>query len=175
MADPNPEELQTSTAPLETEHGKLLAEWEFPEFIQYKRSRAWYISSSAVAIGGFALSLLSKNLLFAIIIVIIAILYFIRDRQRPGTVVISITEDGISIGERFYSHESLKQFWLIYEPPAIKRLYVRFQSGLRPNLSIPVEDQDPVALRAILLKYLEEDLDQRGESFSDGFQRILKL
>jgi len=54
-------------------------------------------------------------------------------------------------------------------------LYVRFQSGLRPNLSIPVEDQDPVALRAILLKYLEEDLDQRGESFSDGFQRILKL
>lgn len=171
----NKKEYKFDTEDESTEHGKIHASWDFPEFIRSKRSGWWYAFAALVAGGSIILSILSANPLFAIFIVLIVIIYVVRLKQRPSTIVVSITEDGIEVGERYYSYDDLKEFWIAYEPPKVKRLYIRFRNGVRANLSIPFEDQNPVAIREILLQYLEEDLDQRGESVSDAFQRFLKL
>ncbi|MFC1687178.1 hypothetical protein ACFL0L_01200 [Patescibacteria group bacterium] len=174
MAD-NQEEYNLNIEDESTEHGKIHASWVFPEFSVTKRSRLWYIFASLIAGGAIVLLLLQANPLFAVFIMLVVIIYVVRQKQQPTTIVVSITEDGIEIGERFYSYDDLKEFWIAYEPPKVKRLYVRFRNAVRANLSIPLEDQNPVVIREFLLQYIEEDLEQRGESVSDAFQRFMKL
>ena len=42
-------------------------------------------------------------------------------------------------------------------------------------LSIPLEKQNPIKIRKILLKYIDEDLDKDEESFSEILGRRLKI
>jgi hypothetical protein len=46
---------------------------------------------------------------------------------------------------------------------------------LAPNFSIPLKDIDPVALRRVLLQYIDEDLFSENQTLSDSLEKILKL
>ena len=81
----------------EEDYGDILAIWEFPEFIKHERGKLWYISFTIVFLALLTYSYLSDNLLFAIILVIFAILYFTSIKEDPVTMETAITEDGIFI------------------------------------------------------------------------------
>lgn len=156
-------------------HGQIFASWSFPEFIQYKRGMGWYFVMTLVGLGLLIWAVLSGNFLFALIIILIAIIVVLHSRREPAKLLCQITEDGLEFSARFYEWKELKKFWIIYEPPEVKSLYLNFKGSLKPHLSIPLQDQDPVTIRKILLNYLEEDLSQEHESTSDQFSRWLKL
>ena len=63
----------------------------------------------------------------------------------------------------------------IYNPPAVKRLYLNFENGWKPEVSIPLENQNPLYIRNILLQYLREDAEKTEESLYDSLSRQLKL
>ncbi len=159
----------------EEKYGKKLISWNFPEFIKYERSRGWYVI--ALIIGGLLLlyAVVTVNFLFALIVIIVAVILFLKTSEEANNIEFTIYEAGIKVGEKFYEYKELKNFYLIYEPPEVKSLYLDFQSSLRPRLQIPLEDKNPVKVREILLDYLNEDLDKENEPISDGLGRILKL
>lgn len=156
-------------------HGKILASWTFPEYIRHAYSRRWYMITGTIVIGSFILAAVYANPLFAVIIMMIVAIYILRSRRTPATITLAITEDGIQLGSTFYAYEALKSFWIVYLPPDVKRLYFTFANSVSPNLSVPLEDQNPVRVRELLAKNIIEDLEQHNESFSDAFQRLLKL
>jgi hypothetical protein len=170
-------------------HGKTLIEWKFPEFIKPKRTKAWYFWAILIGGGLFIWAIITFNLLFALIILMSAIILLLHGKREPQELEFKITEDGFVIAsldwkerrgnpvvnERFYLYKKIKSFYIIYEPPQVKNLYFQFKSGLRPRLSIPLENQSPLKVRKILLKYLEEDLEKDSEPFSEQLGRILKL
>ena len=62
----------------------------------------------------------------------------------------------------------------MYEPP-VKLLYIKPQTFFLPSISFPLEDQDPVDIRAFLRQYLEEDINREHEPITDRIMRRLKL
>lgn len=157
------------------DRGNILLRWTFPEFAKYRRSRAWYIWS-AVVIGGLLLyALLTRNFLFAVIIVMVVVIFGLRFNREPRAVSVEVSESGLAVGGNFFPYRDLKNFWIAYEPPDVKKLYVEFSAGLRPTLSLSLEDQNPLRVRQVLLQYLPEDLSKEDELLSERLARLFKL
>ncbi len=156
--------------------GKLLASWNFQEFKTYSRSITWYVFTGIIliALGIFAIS--TASYLFLGIIILYIIIYYLRSKREPLTLLLQIFEDGILIGDNtFYEWKEINNFWIIYEPPEVKNLYLDFKAGFKPSITISLENENPINIRNILLQYISEDLDKEDESLSDGLSRLLKL
>ena len=117
----------------------------------------------------------TKNFLFAFIILTLAIIIFFHHTREPLSLPVTVTQLGILLNDKFYRFRDLTSFWIIYEPPFTKHLYLELANSLRPPLAIHLAEQDPVALRQSLLPYLREDLGQKEEPLSDLLWRLLKL
>ncbi|MFH1207159.1 MAG: hypothetical protein V1668_00955 [Patescibacteria group bacterium] len=160
----------------EQNHGKVLAEWEFDEFPKHQRTKKWYITAIIITGGLLLYAIISLNYLFAAIIIIIGVIIMMQNRREPQRLNLQICEDGLVIGANtYYEWKIVKNFWIVYEPPEVKNLYFDFKAGIRPSISLPLDKQNPLNIRKILLNYLPEAVDQENESFSDGLRRMLKL
>ena len=158
------------------DHGKALASWEFPEFIKQERTPSWYILAFIVIIALLAFAFFTQSYLFGVVIILFGAVYYMRSRRSPALMRITITEDGIEIGDKnFYPWKDVDKFWIVYEPPAVKNLYLDFKAGLRPSITVFLENQNPLNIRKFLLQYIPEDIERENETLSDGFSRMLKL
>jgi hypothetical protein len=162
--------------PMDEERGTILAQWTFPEYERHERGRLWYL----IALGIDALLLIyavkDGNFLFALIIILFTLIIFTHHRSEPIELPFVIYSSGIQIGDRFYLYREINAFAVIYEPPVVKRLYIKPKGNvIRNELSIPLQKQNPIKIRSILLDYLDEDLDHDRESPNDMAMRIFKL
>jgi hypothetical protein len=158
------------------ERGKILAQWVFPEYDKPHRGRLWYIISIGLVLLLLVIAIRDANFLFALIILLFTLIIFTHHRTEPVDLAFTIYETGIQIGDRFYFFREINSFAVIYEPPAVKRLYINPRGNvIRNQISIPLFSQNPVKLRSILLDYIEEDLDHDEESPNDMATRLFKL
>jgi len=156
------------------DYGKILLSWSFPEYTKYKRTVGWYVGM-IILVGLFLFyALVTSNFLFAVIIVMVITIITLHNLREPTEVIFSVAEDGIIIGTKFYPWNELKNFWIIYQPPEVKTLYFS-RKGVRPIISISLQNQNPVKVRELLLKYLKEDLTQERELAGDELSRWLKI
>ncbi|MFA6028075.1 MAG: hypothetical protein WC752_04075 [Patescibacteria group bacterium] len=155
--------------------GKILLKWEVMEFEKYQRTFMWYFLMGGGALALFVYAIWTLNFLFAIIIVIIATIVIIHERRDPDRLLFKIMEDGIQLDETFIPFKEVKKFWLVYEPPEVKNLYFDLKRTFRPELSIPLINTNPVLVRRLLLRYLQEDLTKQDISADDQMGRILKV
>lgn len=155
--------------------GKILASWQFPEFTKYERGPVWHIVAGLVVLGTLAYSIMTANFLFAVIIVIAVIIWTLQLRKDPQMIDFSISDKGVTIGSSFYKYESLKKFWIIYNPPETKSLYFDFKSVVKPAISIELQSQNPLKMRELLLQFLDEDLEKDDEPASEIWRKALKL
>lgn len=149
--------------------------WSFPEHEKYERSRRWYIVAGIIAALLFAYALLNSNWLFALIIVMVIMIIFINHHSEPRQIEFTLDHDGMRLGGKQYKYKEIKNFWIIYEPPTVKKIFFVFMSSSKPILSVPIEKENPMDVRAFLRQYLEEDLEQEAEPFSEAMGRILKI
>jgi hypothetical protein len=151
--------------------GDTLHQWTIKEYEDHSREKRWYIIMSVFGSALVLFGLFSGNFLFALIIILFAIILYLQAQRQAPAVLISITDLGILIGSRFYSYGELENFYLIYEPPQVKSLFFETQSLYRPRIQIPLQDMNPLDVRKSLLSFLEEDLEKEEEPFSDQFAR----
>lgn len=163
-----PEEIKNES------HGKILISWNFSEHPRYTRTIGWYIGFGVIVCGLLIYALMTANFLFALIIVMMAVIILVHQFKEITKINFAIFEDGIKVGTKFYPWEDFKSFWIIYKPPEVKTLYFDFK-GLRPTLPIYLEDQNPVQVREILLQYLKEDVSRESEPAGDELARWLKI
>ncbi|MBI3115683.1 MAG: hypothetical protein HYZ09_04315 [Candidatus Kerfeldbacteria bacterium] len=168
MAQSQPPAQQTQT------NVEALHEWTFPEYVQQQRSRRWYAWAALAAAAGFAWAIFEGNTLFAVIIVLAAIVYVSIAQRKPRRIPFRVTRDGIRVAGESFAWDDLENFWIVYHPPEVKKLFFRFKAALRPNISVSLEKENPVHVRKTLLRYLPEDLNGE-EPASDVLSRALKL
>jgi hypothetical protein len=46
---------------------------------------------------------------------------------------------------------------------------------MRPHLSIPLKESNPIEVRNYLLRFLKEDLGRNDAPLSEGLSKVLKL
>ena len=157
-----------------SDHGQVAFHWSFPESTRYQRDKNWYWTAGLVVAGLLLYSLLTRNFLFALL-VILATLTIIMFQRNIKEVDFQITEDGILVNNKFYDYKAVKNFYIIYEPPAVKSLYFELKSFFSPRIPVNLTNQDPVKIREFLLRYIAEDIERENEPTSDQFSRLFKL
>jgi len=150
--------------------------WQIPEFNYYERSKRWYIFAGITVLAFLSYAFFTSNFLFAVIIVIISFILISHHNVRPPQINVMISDDGVFVGNRQYDFSLFANFAIVYKPKEdIRNLYFEFRNAMRPPMSIPLLDMNPLLIRAFLLKYLDEDLDREDQSVSENLARILKI
>ncbi len=155
--------------------GEILMDWEFPEFTRHDRGRAWYLAYAIITIGLIVFGVLSRNYTFAMLLVLLTLVIIIRLRRDPLPVHFAIRDEGIEVGNNFYAWREMKEFWIIYRPPTVKKIYFIFKSGLRPEIDVALGDQNPVQVRQYLSERLLENATREEEPAGDQISRVLKI
>ena len=155
--------------------GTVLHEWEVNEYERHDRSRGWYVFMAVLGISLLLYALLKQNFLFALIVVLFAMILFLQSHQTAPKVVVRVTDRGVGIQHRFYTYNELDNFFIIYQPPEVKVLFIDTKTALRPRLRLPLLDNDPNDLRFTLRQYLPEDTEAEEEPLSDRMARMWRI
>ncbi len=175
------------------DYGEILASWQFPEHFKHDRSPKWYVIFFVIIAGIILLSIFGlnvtlfkisgqpftlsfdKNYLFIILLVLFLILYFYYEKKEIENITIVLTEDGLLMNNKFIDYKTIDNFYLVYFPPKIKNLYFQPKNLFKPLIVVPLEDENPIEIREILLRYLKEDLEKEEMPTSESLSKIFKL
>jgi hypothetical protein len=156
-------------------YGDVLLRWETDEYPRHTRSRTWFIITILVGAALLLYALLTANLTFAVVLLMIGIITLISIVKVPSRVEVIITNTGLIVGDTYYEYPAIKNFSVVYDPPEVKYLYVDFRSSWQPLVSIPLEDTDPNEVRKHLLPYCAENLERMEEELTDVLRRMYKI
>ena len=148
--------------------------WEYPERPNYQRGPIWYAMMLFAGLGLLIYAVYSGNFLFALIVIMFALVIYVTSIGNPAPVKFAITEDGLEIGAEFIRFRDVERFWFFYDPP-VKILYIEIKGGFSGRRRVDLVDQDPNAIRDILGQFIVEDFEENEEPISDTFSRLLKL
>ena len=140
--------------------GGILHEWTIQEYERHERGTFWYVFMISIGLALVLYALATQNFLFALIIILFAIILFLQSHQEPLQVQFQITELGVIISRRFYTWSEFNNYYIIYEPPHVKTLFLDTVSTLRPALRVPLLDMNPNEIRHTLSQYLSEDVEK---------------
>ncbi len=156
------------------DYGKELISWEVAEYELAPRGFAWYVLAGGVAVSLLIWAVSTRNFLFAFIVLIFAVIFATHTTRPPQRYRFVISDRGLALGSRLHQWKDIKSFWILYEPPAVKTLYVDF-GGIRPRLPISIERADPNQVRKILREFVPEDMSNTEEPMMDWLARVLKI
>jgi hypothetical protein len=151
--------------------GHILHTWDVAEYVQHDRPTRWYIIMLTLGLLLVGYGLFTNNFLFALIIVLFAIIVFLQAHQTPHSIPFSITDLGVIVNNRFYMYSEFMDFYIIYNPPEVKTLFLEPESSLRPRLRIPLHEQDPNEIKFTLRQFLSENVSKEDEPLSDKVAR----
>lgn len=162
-----------TTAP-KPAYGKELISWEVAEYDLAPRGVAWYVFAGVAAVGLLIWAVSTRNFLFAFIVLIFAVIFATHTMRPPQRYRFVISDIGLALGSRLHKWKDVQGFWILYEPPEVKMLYLDF-GGIRPRLPIPLERMDPNQVRKILKEFIIEDTGNTEEPMLDWLARMLKI
>lgn len=160
---------------VEVDAGEELYSWEAWEFPPHTRSKVWYAVAAVISVLLIVYAIWTTNYMFAIIILMMGVIFLVGNLRKPDRIQIHITDLGIVVNNRFYGYEEIKDFSVVYAPPAVKWLYLDFHKITLPILSIPLEDADPNLIRDAMLPYAFENIEREEETLTDLVRRVYKL
>lgn len=174
MADMQQELAIEADVPMGS-YGNEYMGWNILDYPKYDRGRGWYIMMGVFGGGLLIYAVISANFLFALIIIMFALVTYLASVSEPKEIRFSITDSGIAVGRSFYMYRDISRFWFIYEPPAVRTLYFEFKNSLRPRVTVDLGDANPNQVRQVLANFVREDLNEDDEPFSDFIGRVLKI
>lgn len=174
-----------------SQNNQLIAkflQWQIPEYRVPARSKNWYIVAAILlilmllfcffTIKSWRIIFLGaqSNFLFALILIMSAVLMYINEKRPPLMVNFKIGPEGVNIGQKFYNYSEFKNFCVLYRPKqSIKRLYLEFKNTTKMRLSVPLRRMEAATVREFLAQYLEEDFERENEPLSEQLTKLLKL
>ena len=115
----------------------------------------WYVGTAGVVFAGLAVYF--SNTLFGIVILLAAGSLILFANKQPQPVDITIDMHGIRLSNDLYTWNNITHFW-IEAPDGNKPRHLLFVTKrlFMPQISLKIEDIDPVALRTFLIERCEE-------------------
>lgn len=148
--------------------------FKVPEYIKYNRGVLWYCVSGILVIGGIVYAMSTTNYLFGFIILLLGFIIIARDFRQPAIDVLHITDEGVYRNDRFTAFHEFGLFWIVYDPPMTKQLYLKKRVGNEIEI-IPLNDVDPVEIRQWMRNKVRENLDEKDAPMLEIWSRLLKL
>jgi hypothetical protein len=151
-------------------HERTILAWHAKSHREHTRSRDWYIAIGLISISLIGLSLVSRNFLFTIFI-IIATFVFVLESARPAKMLsFFIERRGIRREKQLFPYQNLESFWIREEEDGYRELAVRSQHILASRIVFPLSQEVPEEdIREVLSQFLPEIPDEKSslEQLSD--------
>lgn len=156
------------------EFGKVLLSFKAPEYAHHEKSAVWFIVAGIIILLLVYYGLATNGWTFSVAVLILTGTYFLFNREKPTVVPIEFSDAGVKIGKHEVLFNNLSGFWIVYDPPYVKKLYLRSASRLYPDIFVSLDNANPVRVKQLLSKHLVE-LKGKHEPFSDTLVRLFKL
>lgn len=145
---------ERSTSPGEI---KKTLSWRAHEYVHVEKTPDWYWALGLIAVAAFVAALLLNNILFAVLILLIALVLGLFAARKPNVVQFSITPRGVRIDNTLYTYQNIKSFAIEeLSPDHIPKLIIAPQGIVAPVLVIPIVDVDPDEVHDLLRMFLPE-------------------
>lgn len=138
------------------------------------RSSLWYIVAFSVAIWFIVWWFLTGQYMMSFVIILLSWITFFIENNSSDTTQITLTDNGIGIGEMFYDYWKVQSFWVIYNRDTPFLLRVILKTKILPINDFYVNDEIVNQIRPILQNYVSEN-ENMELSFTDKIIHILKL
>jgi len=144
-------------------------EWRAPEFDKTEKNKSWFVVPGIIAIILGIVALLIDNILLLVLVLLGFFNFYIYAKKEPKIVKFKINERGLEIDEKLHDFDSLRSFWVFYDPPAEKEISFRSKKTFFPYIRIQLDEQNPNEIRKYLLRFLPEK--RHKESLIDLWMR----
>jgi hypothetical protein len=152
---------------------QILLSWQAPEFRHYEKNIGWYVTLFAIAILIIGYELFQQDFFGALTIGILTFFVLLFGRQRPQVVTIELTAKAVKIEDFYIPYKSIRHFWIVNNS-SHKTLNIETTAYLNRFFLLELEDQDPEAVRELLLQVLPEH-SSTEETFSQRLRHRLKF
>ena len=159
--------------PKENQIGKVLMSWEAHEYFHHEKGNDWYWWTGLVAVVLLGLAIYQGSFLFGVLVLVgwfTIVLYAVRP---PRNLKFSLTERGVLVESTLYPWQSLKSFWIFYNPPLHKDLSLESKKAFVQFVKIPLGKMEPAKVREIVIKFLPEV--EQEESLIDNLSHLAKF
>lgn len=130
--------------------------WETLEYKYKEKSPDWFWAVGIIAVSLAVTSILFRNILFAVFILIGAFALALYSQRRPQKVNVVLGQRGVFINDRLRTYHELDSFWL-EDRDGNPRILFKSQQLTSPFLIIPIEGIRSDTIREFLLNHLEEE------------------
>ena len=170
--------------------------WKITERQSPPKTKKWYIVAGIIGVLLITYAIFTSNFIFAIIIIISAVLLVMTESHQSAELEIALDDKGVKVGKEFYDYEKIDNFSIVYKPDeGVKNLYLEFKRFAKPELeqpssyewllwllnfsrtriSAPLENMNPLLIRKNLLKYLKEDLERTNIPLSEQLTDLFRM
>jgi hypothetical protein len=155
------------------QHITTIMRWDAPEFemLEKNKKRLAYMLLLLSIIIGYAA--FTNSPLMALVFILIGIVAYLDMQKTPRNLNFSIIPEGIIAGKELYDFDNIRSFWIFYDPEYKKIVCLHTKSFISPFVHIPIHDQDPVAIRNILIKHIPEK--KQDHNFTELLERLIGI
>ncbi len=169
------EENESHDAHPEKSYLKAVFSWIAPEYHQHPKSLTWWVVAGISLLIIMIIEAWTGNWTMLLATMVFGVVYwYLHEHHPPRFTKVVISDLGLKIGHRKIPYSKIHSFWVLYDPPNLKRLVFRLRNSYLSDLIIELEDQDPTAIANYLSKNITELTDQE-ESIADLIVRLLKM
>lgn len=142
--------------------------WSVAPYEHYERSKDWYWILGIVITIIAILAIITKNYLFAFLIILGGVLIVLSLRKKPTDMSIEISEQGIKINGFMHLYAQIKSFWLYKDLEKKPNLLLHTDRAIFPKIVIPLlPDMDFLELHTFLIEKIDEE-----EQYESNIDRI---
>lgn len=149
----------------------IILEWTAPERPPHGRGKGWYLIAGCLATALLAYALWTQAWTFAVVIVLLAVVYGILHGKPPLVHHVQITEEGLQWDKQLIAWGELTSFWMLQGKGYVELHIDRKRAS---HLLVQTGSVPPIEIARALSLFLTPISDRR-ESILDYIIRICKL
>lgn len=150
-----------------------MIKWQAPEYHYHEKDVSWYWLVIILAIIITAIALWQRNFLFAVFTIIAGIVLLVWGHKKPSLIDFELNDQGLKIGESFYSKDSFSDFYLIKEGGEWDKLLLKKKTKISSVLTIPTPKSEFDNIKKYCLNFWTEA--ELKESMVDDISSLLKF
>lgn len=151
----------------------VVDQWTGTRELNHERSKQWYVIAGSVVLIGAAYGIAFQSLLFSVVCVLMAGVYFLTRRTPPTMHTCTVMREGLLYDKQFLRWDDVEGFWGVRTLTSFDLHIPTKNGGLRElRIQLPTDQSEHV--RFVLAQFTTELHDQR-EHLLDTIIRICKL
>jgi hypothetical protein len=148
-------------------------EWTASEFVAHNKGTGWFAALGAGSVVLAALVyLLTRDLISAIIIIVVALLLGVSGGRKPRILHYRINDSGLAIGDKFYAYSEFKSFSVMEEGAFSSVMFIPLKRFM-PPISIYYEPTDEERIVEVIAYFLP--MENREHDVLDNLVRRIRF